>query len=148
MENTINETKINRILTSLFGEYKITKKLTAKVAVSGDVINTKQNYYAPANTSNGAGTKGLASVGDRIVSSVLNENTLNYNTNFGENHKFSALGGYTLQYTKGEVVNAGAQTFVNDANTYNALQDGVAVKPYSDAYESVLKSWLASKLFL
>ncbi|MEO6175073.1 MAG: TonB-dependent receptor [Flavobacterium circumlabens] len=143
LENTINETKINRILTSLFGEYKITKKLTAKVAVSGDVINTKQNYYAPANTSNGAGTKGLASVGDRLVSSVLNENTLNYNTTFGENHKFSALAGYTLQYTQGEVVNAGSNTFVNDANTYNALQDGVAVKPYSDAFESVLKSWLA-----
>jgi TonB-linked SusC/RagA family outer membrane protein len=143
LENTINETKINRILTSLFGEYKITKKLTAKVAVSGDVINTKQNYYAPANTSNGAGTKGSASVGDRLVSSVLNENTLNYNTNFGENHKFSALGGYTLQYTQGEVVTAGANTFVNDANTYNALQDGVAVKPGSDAFESVLKSWLA-----
>lgn len=143
LENTINETKINRILTSLFGEYKITKKLTAKVAVSGDVIDTKQNYYAPANTSNGAGTKGSAAIGDRLVSSVLNENTLNYNTNFGESHKFSALGGYTLQYTKGEVVTAGSNTFVNDANTYNALQDGVAVKPYSDAYESVLKSWLA-----
>ncbi|MCD9577079.1 SusC/RagA family TonB-linked outer membrane protein [Flavobacterium soyae] len=143
LENTINETKINRILTSLFGEYKITKKLTAKVAVSGDVINTKQNYYAPANTTNGAGTKGSASVGDRLVSSVLNENTLNYNTNFGENHKFSVLGGYTLQYTQGEVVTAGANTFVNDANTYNALQDGVAVKPASDAFESVLKSWLA-----
>lgn len=142
LANTINETKINRILTSLFGEYKITKKLTAKVAVSGDVINTKQNYYAPANTSNGAGTKGLASVGDRLVSSVLNENTLNYNTNFGENHKFSALGGYTLQYTQGEIVNAGANTFVNDTNSYNALQDGVPVKPYSEAYESVLKSWL------
>ncbi|MBZ4044122.1 SusC/RagA family TonB-linked outer membrane protein [Flavobacterium hibisci] len=143
LENTINETKINRILTSLFGEYKITKKLTAKVAVSGDVIDTKQNYYAPANTSNGAGTKGSAAVGDRLVSSVLNENTVNYNTNFGENHKFSALGGYTLQCTKGEVVTAGSNTFVNDANTYNALQDGVAVKPYSDAYESILKSWLA-----
>ena len=143
LENTTNETKINRILTSLFGEYKITKKLTAKVAVSGDVLDTKQNYYAPSTTTTGAGTKGLASVGDRLVSSVLNENTLNYNTNFGENHKFSVLGGYTLQYTKGEVVNAGANTFVNDANTYNSLQDGVPVKPYSDAFESVLKSWLA-----
>ncbi|AYN04589.1 TonB-dependent receptor [Flavobacterium sp. 140616W15] len=142
LENTVNQTKINRILTSLFGEYKIAKKLTAKVAVSGDIINTKQNYYAPSHTSNGAGTKGLASVGDRLVSSVLNENTLNYNTNFGENHKFSALAGYTLQYTQGEVVNAGANSFVNDANTYNALQDGVGVKPYSDAFESVLKSWL------
>jgi TonB-linked SusC/RagA family outer membrane protein len=143
LDNTTNETKLNRILTSLFGEYKFNKELTAKVAVSGDVLNTKQNYYAPSNTTTGAGTKGLASIGERSVGSVLNENTLNYNTHFGENHKFSALGGYTLQYTKGEVVNAGAQTFVNDANTYNAIQDGVPVKPYSDAYESVLKSWLA-----
>ena len=47
----------------------------SKVAVSGDVLNTKQNYYAPANTTTGAGTKGLASIGDRLVSSVLNENT-------------------------------------------------------------------------
>ncbi|MFB9076516.1 SusC/RagA family TonB-linked outer membrane protein [Flavobacterium procerum] len=143
LDNTTNQTNLNRILTSLFGEYKLSKKLTAKIAVSGDVLNTKQNYYAPSNTTTGAGTKGLASVGDRLVGSVLNENTLNYNTNFGENHKFSALGGYTLQYTKGEVVNAGANTFVNDANLYNALQDGVPVKPYSEAYESVLKSWLA-----
>ncbi|MDY0985981.1 TonB-dependent receptor [Flavobacterium sp. CFBP9031] len=143
LDNTTNETKLNRILTSLFGEYKFNKELTAKVAISGDVLNTKQNYYAPSNTTTGAGTKGLASIGERSVGSVLNENTLNYNTHFGENHKFSALGGYTLQYTKGEVVNAGAQTFVNDANTYNAIQDGVPVKPYSDAYESVLKSWLA-----
>ncbi len=143
LENTINETKINRILTSLFGEYKINSEITAKVAISGDVINTKQNYYAPSNVSAGAATKGLAAVGNRLVSSVLNENTLNYNTRFGENHKFSALAGYTLQYTQGEVVNAGANTFVNDATAFNALQNGVAVKPYSDAFESVLKSWLA-----
>lgn len=143
LENTVNETIINRTLASLFGEYKVNKEITAKVAVSGDVINTKQNYYAPSTTTTGAGTKGLASVGDRLVSSVLNENTLNYNTHFGEKNKFSALAGYTLQYTQGEVVNAGANKFVNDANTYNALQDGVAVKPYSEAFESVLKSWLA-----
>jgi TonB-linked SusC/RagA family outer membrane protein len=143
LENTINKNQINRILTSLFGEYKINKELTAKVAVSGDVIDTKQNYYAPSTTGTGAGTKGLASVGNRLVSSVLNENTLNYNTRFGDDHKFSALAGYTLQYTQGEVVNAGANTFVNDVNTYNSLQDGVAVKPYSDAFESVLKSYLA-----
>ncbi|WP_281323347.1 SusC/RagA family TonB-linked outer membrane protein [Flavobacterium aestivum] len=143
LENTTNENKINRILTSLFGEYKINKEITAKVSVSGDVINTKQNYYAPSNTTNGAANKGLASVGNRLVSSVLNENTLNYNTHFGKDHKFSALLGYTLQYTNGEVVTAGANKFVNDANTYNALQDGTAAKPSSDAFESVLKSWLS-----
>ena len=143
LENTTNETKIDRILTSLFGEYKVNKEITAKVAVSGDVISTKQNYYAPSTTTPGAGTKGLASVGTRLVSTVLNENTLNYNTHFGQDHKFSALAGYTLQYTQGEVVNAGANNFVNDNNTFNALQDGTGLKPYSEAFESVLKSWLA-----
>jgi TonB-linked SusC/RagA family outer membrane protein len=145
LENITNETKINRILTSLFGEYKVNNEITAKVSVSGDIINTKQNYYAPSNTSPGAATKGLASVGNKLVSSLLNENTLNYNTHFGENHKFSALAGYTLQYSQGEVFNSGATTFPNNLTTYNALQNGVAILPSSDAFESVLKhGWLES----
>lgn len=143
LTNTINQTIINRNLTSLFGEYKLTKDLTAKVTANGDIISTKQNYYAPSYTSNGAATRGLASVGNRLVTSVLNENTLNYNKNFGTDHRFSALAGYTFQLTNGEVANAGATNFVSDANTFNALQDGTTVKPLSDAYKSVLRSWLS-----
>lgn len=143
LTNTINKTVINRNLTSLFGEYKLSKDLIAKVTANGDIISTKQNYYAPANTTNGAATKGLASVGNRLVTTLLNENTLNYNKKFGTNHQFSALAGYTFQLTSGEVVNAGSTNFVSDANTYNSLQDGTAVKPYSDAYKSILRSWLS-----
>lgn len=142
LASTTNETKINRILSSLYGEYTLAKGLTARVTANGDIINTKQNYYAPSFTTNGAANKGLASVGSKLVTSWLNENTLNYNTSFGSVHQLSLLGGYTFQYTKAELTNAGATNFVNDINKYNSLQDGVAVKPFSDAFESVLRSWL------
>lgn len=143
LENITNETKINRTLSSLWGEYKLAKNLAVKSTLNADIISTKQNYYAPSNTTNGIETKGYASVGNKLVSSVLNENTLNYNTSFGEDkHQLSALAGYTIQYSKGEVATAGATNFVNDLNGYNALQDGNPIKPTSDAFESVLQSWL------
>ncbi|HEY6141931.1 MAG TPA: TonB-dependent receptor [Flavobacterium sp.] len=142
LENTINETKINRTLSSLWGEYKIIKDLSFKSTVNADVISTKQNYYAPSYTTNGMETKGYASVGNKLVESFLNENTFNYNTSFGDKHYLSALAGYTIQKSKGEVATAGATNFVNDLNTYNALQDGIPIKPTSDANESVLQSWL------
>ncbi|PXY46158.1 SusC/RagA family TonB-linked outer membrane protein [Flavobacterium hydrophilum] len=143
LENITNETKINRTLSSLWGEYKIVKNLAFKSTVNADVISTKQNYYAPSNTTNGVETKGYASVGNKLVGSVLNENTLNYNTSFGEDkHQLSALVGYTIQYSQGEVATSGATNFVNDLIEHNALQDGIPIKPTSDAYESVLESWL------
>jgi TonB-linked SusC/RagA family outer membrane protein len=57
-------------------------------------------------------------------------------------HQISAIAGYTIQQTEGEVVTANSYGFVNDINKYNALQDGTAGKPTSDAYKSVLKSYL------
>jgi TonB-linked SusC/RagA family outer membrane protein len=143
LENTKNETVINRALVSVYGEYKLTKDLTAKSTVNADLIDTKQNYFAPSNTINGIGTKGLASVGAKFVNSILNENTLLYNKKINNNNQFSALVGYTFQHTKGEVVTAGSTNFVNDLTGYNALQNGTAVKPTSDAFESVLRSWLS-----
>lgn len=143
LENITNETKINRGLVSFFGEYKLTKELTAKSTINGDLINTKQNYFAPSNTTTGSGTKGLASVGTKFVSSVLNENTLAYNKKINDNNQLSALVGYTIQQTKGEVATAGSTNFVNDLTGYNALQNGIPVKSSSDSYESVLRSWLS-----
>lgn len=140
--STVNQTKVNRILTSLFGEYKITNDLLAKVTLNGDLIDSKQNYYAPSFTTNGAANKGVAVVGNRNVTTWLNENTLSYNKAFGVNHQISAIAGYTVQQTEGEIATANSYGFVNDINKYNALQDGTAGKPLSDAYKSVLKSWL------
>lgn len=142
LASTVNQTKVVRVLSSLFGEYNLSNDLTAKVTLNGDLISTKQNYYAPSFTTNGAANKGVASVGNRNVTTWLNENTLTYNKAINQNHQISALVGYTVQQTEGEIATANSYGFVNDINKYNALQDGTAGKPFSDAYKSVLKSWL------
>ncbi|MBU6157529.1 MAG: TonB-dependent receptor [Bacteroidetes bacterium] len=141
--NTKNETKINRVLGSFFAEYKITKDLVAKVSASADLINTKQNYYAPSTNTNGIAEKGRALIGNKAVHSILNENTLTYNKYFGNNNLLTALVGYTTQTTDGEIFSADASNFISDINTFNAIQDGTPGRPFSDAFRSVLNSWLA-----
>lgn len=142
LESTVNEVKINRTLASVFADYKLLKTLSARVTINADLTDTKQNYYAPSYTTNGLSTKGLASVGGKRVVSWLNENTLTYSPSIGDNHSLTVLGGYTTQYTTGDVSLAGATNFVNDVNTYKALQDGTPSRPSSDSYESILNSWL------
>ncbi|MBU3714258.1 MAG: TonB-dependent receptor [Ferruginibacter sp.] len=140
--NTTNETKINRTLSAFFTEYKITKDLTARVSASADVINTKQNFYAPSTTTNGLAEKGRALIGNKTVTALLNENTLNYTKSFGSGHLLTALAGFTTQTTKGEIFSTDASNFISDLNGFNAIQDGTPGRPFSDAFKSTLNSWL------
>jgi hypothetical protein len=59
--NTTNETNLTRTLGNIYLEYKILQGLTLRVTGGADLFNTKQNYYAPSNTSGG-----YASVGVRL----------------------------------------------------------------------------------
>jgi TonB-linked SusC/RagA family outer membrane protein len=138
-----NKTNINRSLGNLFGEYTLLPGLKAKVSLGADLISTKQNYYAPANTANGYATLGLATVGAARVNTWLNENTLTYDKAFG-NHFLNVLVGYTTQYSNGEAETAGSKNFVSDATTYNSLQSGSqTLTPTSSAYSWALNSYLA-----
>ena len=42
------------------------------------------------------------------------ENTLNYNFDLGEDHRFSLLGGYTMQRSRSLIFNIGAQNIINE----------------------------------
>ena len=139
-----NKTNINRSLGNLYGEYTLLPGLKAKVSLGADLINTKQNYYAPANTANGYATLGLATVGAATVTTWLNENTLTYDKTIAKKHFLNVLVGYTTQYSSGEAETAGSKNFVSDATTYNSLQSGSqTLTPTSSAYSWALNSYLA-----
>jgi TonB-linked SusC/RagA family outer membrane protein len=139
-----NQTHINRTLGNFFGEYTLLPGLKAKVSLGADLISTKQNYYAPSNTSNGYATLGYATVGASTVNTWLNENTVTYDKTISENHFLSVLGGYTTQHSQSETVTAGSKNFVSDATTYNSLQSGSQpLTPTSSAYSWALNSFLA-----
>lgn len=139
-----NKTNIKRSLGNFFGEYTLLPGLKAKVSLGADLISTKQNYYAPANTANGYATLGLATVGAATVNTWLNENTLTYDKTIAKDHFLNVLVGYTTQYSNGEAVTAGSKNFVSDATGYNSLQSGSqTLTPTSSAYSWALNSYLA-----
>jgi TonB-linked SusC/RagA family outer membrane protein len=141
--NTTNETNITRTLGNLYLEYKILNGLTLKVTGGVDLFNTKQNYYAPTNTSAGYASGGFASVGTVSATSWLNENTLTYDHSIQDKHFFTVLAGYTTQSQNDESAVASAQKFPNDLTSYNNLAYGAtAVLPSSNSHSSTLNSFL------
>lgn len=144
LNTVINQTNITRTLGNFYGEYTIIPGLKAKVSLGADLIDTKQNYFAPANTANGYATLGYATVGAANVNTWLNENTLTYDKTINKNHFLNVLVGYTTQYSKGESETAGSKNFVNGSTTYNSLQSGSqTLTPTSSAYSWALDSYLA-----
>lgn len=147
---TTNRSNITRVLGSISAEFKVLKELVLKITGGADLINSKQNYYAPSTTGSPAGSStgyqsgGYASVGTITAVTWLNENTLTYDHAFSNTHFLNLLAGYTTQYQKDESVVATGQKFPNDLTTYNNLNyAATAVLPSSDAHKSVLNSYLA-----
>jgi len=148
---TTNRTYLTRVLANISGEYKLLHDLTLKITGGTDLVNTKQDYYAPSTTgspagpslsTNGISVNGYASVGSGQVYSWLNENTITYDHSFQEKHYLNILAGYTTQYSQGESAVSNAQSFPNDISTYNNLASGTAVTGSSSAFVRTMNSYL------
>lgn len=143
LKSITSETKVNRTLGNFFAEYEIINGLKAKLNAGADLLNAKQNYYAPTTTTAGARGNGYASVGSKVVNSWQSEFTLNYDKRLNDNHTINVFAGYTLQRSDVESSQAIATNFVNDKLIFNSLQDAsTAALPYSDAATNILASYI------
>lgn len=141
--NQINETKTNRLLGNVAGEYEIIPGLKAKVLVGVDVVDNKQNRYQPQTTAEGLNLGGLATVGSIFTSNWLNENTLSYDKVLNEKNRINAIVGFTVQQSTSEGAVAEAAGFASDAFTYNNLGTGITNRtPSSIANDWSLASFL------
>lgn len=142
LHNQTNESNTRRFLLNGFGEYQIIKGLTAKVLVGADIINNKQNRYLPSTVFEGL-PAGIAAVGSLGTTNWLNENTLNYKFDLGDDHRFDVLVGNTQQQAVTEIFSAGSSDFVNDAFTYHNLGAGAVLRAPGSLYAKWgLKSYL------
>ncbi|RFM28187.1 SusC/RagA family TonB-linked outer membrane protein [Deminuibacter soli] len=146
---TTNESNLTRVLGSISGEYKITNDLVLKITGGADLLNVKQNYYAPSTTGSPAGSSsgyaasGYASVGTSNAVTWINENTLTYDHQFNHKHFVTVLAGYTTQFQKDESAVASAQKFPNDLTSFNNLNyASTAVLSSSDGHRSTINSFL------
>jgi TonB-linked SusC/RagA family outer membrane protein len=140
---TTNQSILTRTLGNFSAEYKLLPDLTLKSTIGADLINTKQNYYAPTFTSAGYPSSGYASIGNASVTTWVNENTVTYDHVFRDLHYLTALAGYTTQAEKDQSVVTNAEKFPNNLTSFNDLgYAGTPVLGSSNAHSSALNSYL------
>nr|WP_081659301.1 TonB-dependent receptor [Pedobacter glucosidilyticus] len=97
----------NRVISNVFGEYKIAKGLTFKSSFGIDLVNVKQRTYTPAILRGPTFTyAGPDTAPNNFSRSQLDntsgrnwiaEQTLNYNRTFNNDHKLDVLLGFSAQ---------------------------------------------------
>lgn len=121
-ELNTNETITNNLLSTVYLELRPNTKWTLRSTFSPEIDNVKTNKF---NSSQSPDRLVVNQGGDaevRAISSLgwNNENTIQYQTKFGE-HSLTGLAGASFQHFKSESVSAQAFGFTSDAVGYNGL---------------------------
>ncbi|EIM78685.1 TonB-dependent receptor plug [Nitritalea halalkaliphila LW7] len=111
----VNENDIsmvtNRVLATVYGEFEFFPGLTLRSTFSVDYNNIKEDRYINTLLNAGAAVNGDASSIVTVNDNWIQENVLNYQTNFGGRHDLSILLGNTLQESTFERTSAFGQQF-------------------------------------
>ena len=132
LKSATNVSNIIRILENVFAEYSILENLKFKVTAGIDIISTKTNRYFPSTIRIGkTAPNGNADVSQVQNITLLNENTLSYDLNLGDNHSINAVAGVTAQKFISEYIGASASDFPTDVTKAYSLQSGNIQYPAS-----------------
>jgi TonB-linked SusC/RagA family outer membrane protein len=164
-----DRTKAFRGLGYFFAEYELVKGLTLRTNLGGEIITNRRNWYLPATLATNASP--TANLSNPILSNInarsqnntstnwLWENLLTYTHDFGADHHFTILGGYSAQrndyegleafgqggtYTNAalQYVTAAGQIFGTAAATSNALLSTFTRLDYNYKYRYILSGSL------
>lgn len=136
-ENQINA---NIVLTNLAFLYKPTSELTIKISGGIENRDDRTDTYTTRNFFN---SNGNARVSTTQFRSLLSENTISYQKQFNERHRFSALAGFTYQdFRTTSLGGSGIGFLSDDFGTFDlgaSESPGIPSSGYSNA---VLLSYL------
>jgi len=126
--NFINEQssqiKANVVLANLALMYNFTPDLMLKISGGIENRDERTDNYTTTRFFN---SQGSASVSAGQFTSLLNENTLNYNKTFGEKHSVSAVAGFTYQDFLNTSLNGSGTGFLSNIFESNNL--GASMNP-------------------
>ncbi|MDR1499915.1 MAG: TonB-dependent receptor [Tannerellaceae bacterium] len=97
MNDLDNTSSSNRIISSVYGEYEILKNLVLRSSWNIDYNTYDENIYYPSVTAYAAAKKGEARSAYTKRQTLINEQTLRYNTSIANKHSLSFLVGNTIQ---------------------------------------------------
>ncbi|NND05293.1 MAG: TonB-dependent receptor [Saprospiraceae bacterium] len=108
--------KLSRVINNLSGIYQLTNHLNLKVSLGIDFAASRGDQFTPRASR--AGGESFASSGTTSSTTILNENTLNYQQTFNR-HKITAVGGVSAQQSKISSISVDAIDIQNDQLGFN-----------------------------
>lgn len=136
-ELNTNETFTNNLLATVYVEYSPAPNWTIRSTFSPEFNNIKQNRFSssqlPGLLAIGDTGQGNASVRTVASTGWNNENTIQYQSDFGEDHSVTALAGASFQKVSTEISQAEAFGITSDATGFYNLGN-------SDPTRSVVSS--------
>jgi len=131
--NTIS----NRLLGTVYGEYKILPNLKLRSSWSADYNYVRDETFYPSITLQAirSGNTGEAIFAGYEALTWLNENTLTYTPDIGAKHSLDVLAGYTMQESEQILNEINGQNF-----STNILGDLALASDITDA-ESEQRNW-------
>lgn len=149
-----NSTLEPLINTSLAVEVKLIDGLILKTQLSGEIDNTRQNFYNPRLISGEDEVNGRISNGYAFIESAVNynwisETTLMYNKTFNKIHNLDAVVGFSAQQNRWETMKASASGFASDIYESHNLGAGSAAarKPSSELQEWSMVSYIGRVVY-
>jgi len=130
-ERITDVTDQNRIVGSFGVEADVLENLTAKSRVGLDLSSGVRRTGIPGSGPPlwvGQNTGGLGSQSRRELSNVVSSTTLEYDTNFLENHSIQALGGFEYERETWQTVRTSSENFIDDVTLFNNLAGGASVQ--------------------
>ncbi len=121
-EITLNDYtyKALKIVSSLFGEYSITDKITFRSTLGLNFSNNLSHYYTSPKSYSGKnaarGGKGSISESFGTGTTLVNTNTLRYSNTFGKDHSIDVLLGHETEKVSSGGFSASGVIFSNDIN--------------------------------
>jgi TonB-linked SusC/RagA family outer membrane protein len=109
-----NRSSSNRLIGSLYGEYTIIDNLVFRTNWNIDYNTVDEDIYYPSVTANAVAVNGRASSARSKRQTLINEQTLRYNTTLNNAHSLSFLIGNTIQKNNSSSRTLAATGFPSD----------------------------------
>lgn len=140
-----NRTASQRILSNIYGEFKIMDGLTYRATFNAVLQNDLNDYYSPIyiigqgdrNSNSGSGRKL-----NRDLQTFLHESILTYSKAFSEMHSLKFTGVFSTQSDQYKINQINASGFPNDATLNEALQVAQNITASSSRQSERLDSYM------
>lgn len=116
IEYSNNTAKNVRAVGNVFGELILAEGLVFRSSFGMDFSYNEGRTFAPVFYVSPQQVNEIndLSISNRRNSNWLWENTLNYNFNLGEDHRFDVVGGYTMQQLRSLLFSVAAENVISD----------------------------------